>query len=127
MKTKIFLTVFLTSIILFIYACTPSIKEANNALINLNTSLAALEKESAEIEQHIQDIQDNPTLLIATIDPNLYTELQTLKTNIEELKDKIEPIKDDNDKLLSLLLTLGIGIFGGGTGVNLYKNKHKTQ
>ena len=97
--------------------------EANKAMESLDNSIAAAKEKAAEIEILIEK---DPSLLVNEIDPNLGNELQKFLINIKGIEAHAKEFTDEKGKVNWLAVALAvIGIFGGGTATNIYKNSKK--
>lgn len=101
----------------FIAGWTVAMKQANDATENL---LAAATEANMTAEQLRELAKENPVAMVAAVDPNLGVEVARLIGNIEAAKEQ----GGDVDWLTVALAALGL--FGGGTAVNLYKNRKAT-
>ena len=101
---------------------TAKIVEANVAMSQLDKDVAALQAKSKELSAVIQA---DPMTIVGAVDPNLRTGLEEFVVNAKALADRAEDFKTQEGKVdWERIILIGLlGIFGGGTGVNLYKGK----
>lgn len=101
-------------------------QDVNEITIELAEETADLK---AYVEARIKRYKKHPELMLELLDPNLAVAVAELKDNLTDLKTEAKTMVDnfkdaegkiDWERYASALL---IGIFGGGTGVNLYKNR----
>ena len=101
---------------------TVQITQANKEMARLEDNIETLSEKSEELEIILAS---DPIDVISAFDPNLGNSINTFMHNLGELKIQADKFRDEKgkvdwEKTLGLLI---IGLFSGGTGVNLYKNK----
>ena len=103
---------------------TAKIVEANVAMSQLDKDVAALQAKSKELSAVIKA---DPMTIVGAVDPNLKPAVEAFVVNAKALADRAEDFKTQKGKVdWERIILIGLlGIFGGGTGVNLYKNGTK--
>jgi len=98
------------------------INQANDAMAQINSNITALNEKSQEIQVLIKK---DPAALAGTIDPNLGNALDYFTANLRTLEANAQQFKNDKGKIdwERMIYAAIIGVFGGGTGVNLIKNR----
>ncbi len=98
------------------------VNEANKAVEKISANIDILNEKSKELETIIAG---DPVVLANVLDPNLGDSLTEFIVNVKELAAKADEFKEESGKVdwERLLMSIGIGILGGGTGVNIFKNR----
>lgn len=99
-----------------------AVNKANVAVEELNENIAAVNEASAELEALLEN---DPMLLVNTLDPNLSNTLDQFMVNLKALEARAEEFKDEKGKIdwERIISVLAIGVLGGGSGVNIFKNR----
>jgi len=100
------------------------VNQANEVTEELNTNIDAAIKANKELM--VLSNSADPIKVIGAIDPNLAEKIIVLVSNLKELEIKAKEFEDKKGKTdwQTIITTLLLGIFSGGTGVNLYKNRN---
>lgn len=133
---KIIAMMFLSVLSIGLFGCTEGaifggglatglsvkLNEANAAMVNLDKEVTALNDKAKEISVIVKS---DPMTIAGAIDPNLKPAMDAFIVNAKSLAEKAEQFKDEKGDIdwLQVALFSVIGLFGGGTGVNLYKNR----
>ena len=98
------------------------VERANAEMKRLDANIDILAEKSGEVEAVIESGLLN---IIGVIDPNLKDGIDGFVVNLRNLKADAEKFEDEKGKVdwERIIYTSLLGIFSGGTGVNLYKNR----
>jgi hypothetical protein len=105
-----------------------TINQANEAMENVKAQTVELNEQAKAMQEKVEYYKEvaktDPMKLAAELDPQLSPAINRLVTNIEDVQGEIDAWKDDQGKIdwERMIYALLIGGFGGGTGVNLFKN-----
>jgi len=98
------------------------VNEANKVMIQLDKDIAILNEKSKELSILIKA---DPINVIEAVDPNLKKEVDIFIGTLNGLVSRAEEFKDKDGKIswTQVICASVISIFGGGTAVNLFKNR----
>jgi len=98
------------------------VDQANKAAKALDANIEAVNEKAKELEILIKT---DPMNAVAIADPNLKTNLDEFIGTLNSLASKAEEFQTEEGKIdwERVIYASIIGLFGGGTAVNLYKNR----
>ena len=105
-----------------------NVQKANEVAAELAANTEVLAAKNREIKAFLNVIAKSDPLVVAgLLDPELKSEIDKFIANLYYLKEDAETFKDEKGKVdwVNIGLTLLLGGYTGGTGVNLYKNRKK--